>query len=189
MSTAMRLLIHYVGDVHQPLHATSRVDKKYPKGDRGGNDFPLPNTEGIKELHAIWDSVLLEFSGYANLPFSDDDWDSHSDNATRLFNKHEVTDAEANDLDPKSWAHESYLLSRDFVYALAKENTKLSDDYIKRGNDISEKRIVQAGHRLYHLLRSFNLVNKDYMRVFEKDELKRMNLVDKVSNDLGFLQK
>lgn len=26
-STAMRLLLHYIGDVHQPLHATSRVNK------------------------------------------------------------------------------------------------------------------------------------------------------------------
>lgn len=60
---AMRLLIHYVGDIHQPLHCTSRVDKNYPKGDRGGNLFPIPpeGDEGdIKELHAAWDSVLFE---------------------------------------------------------------------------------------------------------------------------------
>jgi hypothetical protein len=44
LSTGMRLLMHYVGDIHQPLHATSRVDPKYPSGDRGGNDFPVPST-------------------------------------------------------------------------------------------------------------------------------------------------
>ena len=37
LSYALRLLIHYIGDIHQPLHAISRVDSKYPKGDAGGN--------------------------------------------------------------------------------------------------------------------------------------------------------
>jgi len=30
ISTALRLLLHYAGDIHQPLHATSRVDNTYP---------------------------------------------------------------------------------------------------------------------------------------------------------------
>ena len=49
---------------------------EFPKGDRGGNSFKLP-AEDQKELHAVWDSVSLEFAntGYANLPFSQQDWD------------------------------------------------------------------------------------------------------------------
>ena len=66
-SWGMRFLIHYTGDVHQPLHATSRVDKQYPKGDRGGNDFPLPSVSGANELHAVWDSVIYEYTGYGKL--------------------------------------------------------------------------------------------------------------------------
>jgi hypothetical protein len=58
LSTAMRLLMHYTGDIHQPLHATSRVDKEYPAGDRGGNSFHLPPIDGAKNLHAVWDSVV-----------------------------------------------------------------------------------------------------------------------------------
>jgi hypothetical protein len=63
----MRLLIHYAGDIHQPLHATSRVDDNYPSGDRGGNSFPLPAKDGTKNLHAVWDSVLYEYTGYETL--------------------------------------------------------------------------------------------------------------------------
>ncbi|MGL5742868.1 MAG: S1/P1 nuclease [Legionella sp.] len=37
---ALRLLIHVVGDVHQPLHAITRVSTQLPKGDMGGNLFP-----------------------------------------------------------------------------------------------------------------------------------------------------
>ncbi len=60
-SYALRLLIHYLGDVHQPMHALSRVNPEFPAGDRGGNSFPLKNHYSISELHAAWDSVLYEF--------------------------------------------------------------------------------------------------------------------------------
>jgi len=63
----MRLLIHYCGDIHQPLHATSRVDHEYPKGDFGGNAVPIPEKEGAKNLHSVWDSVIYEFPGYSDL--------------------------------------------------------------------------------------------------------------------------
>ena len=63
LSYAMRLLIHYVGDIHQPLHGTARVYKQYPSGDRGGNDFPVPSKDQASNLHAVWDSVLYEFAG------------------------------------------------------------------------------------------------------------------------------
>jgi hypothetical protein len=53
--------MHYVGDIHQPLHATARVDHEYPSGDRGGNSFPVPSVDGAKNLHAVWDSVVYAF--------------------------------------------------------------------------------------------------------------------------------
>lgn len=56
-SYALRLLIHYVGDIHQPLHATARVNSKYPKGDAGGNFVTIPTKDGAKNLHSVWDSV------------------------------------------------------------------------------------------------------------------------------------
>jgi hypothetical protein len=61
-SYALRLLIHYLGDIHQPLHATARVDSKYPKGDAGGNFFHVPTKEDAKNLHSVWDSVVYEFA-------------------------------------------------------------------------------------------------------------------------------
>ena len=63
LSTAMRLLMHYTGDIHQPLHATSRLDKEYPEGDRGGNSFPIPSIDGAKNLHSVWDSVVYAEAG------------------------------------------------------------------------------------------------------------------------------
>lgn len=84
-STAMRFIIHYVGDLHQPLHSTTRVNHKYPRGDFGGNLVYLPNREGATNLHAVWDSVGYEFTGFANLPFNNSDWQEIDDTATMLM--------------------------------------------------------------------------------------------------------
>ena len=35
----IRMLIHFTGDMHQPLHTTSRFSKDFPHGDQGGNWF------------------------------------------------------------------------------------------------------------------------------------------------------
>ena len=67
-SFALRLVIHYAGDIHQPLHTVSVVDHDYPEGDRGGNDEHIPdNGDGVNELHALWDSVIHDFPGYPTL--------------------------------------------------------------------------------------------------------------------------
>lgn len=41
-SMGLRNLIHFLGDIHQPLHVTSRYSKKNPSGDLGGNLFLIP---------------------------------------------------------------------------------------------------------------------------------------------------
>jgi hypothetical protein len=66
-SYALRLLIHYVGDIHQPLHATARVDPKYPKGDGGGNFVGIPSIDGAKNLHSVWDSMVYGHPETPNL--------------------------------------------------------------------------------------------------------------------------
>jgi S1/P1 Nuclease. len=50
---ALKFLLHFVGDLHQPLHAADNHD-------RGGNDeqVELPG-HPVKSLHAYWDSVFV----------------------------------------------------------------------------------------------------------------------------------
>lgn len=60
-SLALRLLIHFYGDIHQPLHCSDRYTKDKPKGDKGGNDFALKNHYTANELHAVWDNVLYTY--------------------------------------------------------------------------------------------------------------------------------
>ena len=45
-------LVHLEGDLHQPLHCTSRFLKSQPEGDAGGNlVFVTPG----RNLHSVWD--------------------------------------------------------------------------------------------------------------------------------------
>ena len=59
-SYALRLLIHYYGDIHQPFHCEARFNHEFNKGDKGANDFPLKYHYGVDELHALWDEILYE---------------------------------------------------------------------------------------------------------------------------------
>jgi hypothetical protein len=63
-SFALRMLIHYVGDIHQPLHTVAEVDPTYPSGDKGGNSEYLPSICGASNLHAVWDSIAYNYCGY-----------------------------------------------------------------------------------------------------------------------------
>jgi hypothetical protein len=51
-------LMHLVGDVHQPLHSTSRFTHDLPLGDSGGNLVVLCAKPCKNELHAYWDDIL-----------------------------------------------------------------------------------------------------------------------------------
>eukprot|EP01055_Gregarina_sp_Pseudo9_P001691 Gregarina_sp_Pseudo_9__1690@NODE_2142_length_1131_cov_35_982601_g1976_i0_p1_GENE_NODE_2142_length_1131_cov_35_982601_g1976_i0NODE_2142_length_1131_cov_35_982601_g1976_i0_p1_ORF_typecomplete_len328_score24_74S1P1_nuclease/PF02265_16/1_2e21_NODE_2142_length_1131_cov_35_982601_g1976_i0861069 len=46
----IRLFIHILGDVHQPLHTVSRVTPCYPQGDRGGNAVTIPVDQWVISL-------------------------------------------------------------------------------------------------------------------------------------------
>ena len=71
----LRLLIHYVGDIHQPLHTSSRYTSQYPDGDQGGNLFRLSTqSQEITNLHALWDSVLNSQELDMALPLDETRW-------------------------------------------------------------------------------------------------------------------
>jgi hypothetical protein len=50
------------------------VSPTYPKGDAGGNFISLPEVNGAKNLHSVWDSVLYEWTTTPTLPFTPSGW-------------------------------------------------------------------------------------------------------------------
>jgi len=53
---ALRFLIHFVGDLHQPMHV-SRAE------DRGGNSITVQYRNQRSNLHAVWDGKLIADGG------------------------------------------------------------------------------------------------------------------------------
>lgn len=132
---ALRILIHLVGDVHQPLHCADRYSREYPHGDKGGNLFKIKN-EDVKNLHAFWDEGLDLFYGISR-------------NAKRVESDYPEAyfGSKVNDLNPQAWAQQSFTIAKNFAYNL-KENTQPSEKYIKEGQKIAEQQIALAGYRL-----------------------------------------
>ena len=97
-------LEHLVGDVHQPLHATSRFTKDHPAGDNGGNSIHFCAKPCTDELHAFWDGLLGDKVTVAM--------------ATTTGRSLLATGkpAGADNLDPTSWTADSLRLAKADVY-------------------------------------------------------------------------
>jgi len=140
-------LLHLVGDVHQPLHATARFTRDEPDGDAGGNDVKVtcsPPCGDPKELHAFWDDLLGSDKAPASEAIAAAD-----DLAPADFGK-------AAEADEKAWIKESFELAEKSVYAGPVGDGKgpftLTENYQKQSLDIAKKQIALAGARLANLL-------------------------------------
>src|ERR1700687_4619819 len=133
-------LLHLVGDVHQPLHASTRVSSTDPNGDSGGNLGKLSCTSC--ELHAFCDHLL-----------------GTSDNlktVVKAARKLPAAAALAAKSDEKDWIAESFTESQQTVYAapIAAGNGPftLTAWYKKNAGKLAKVRVELAGARLANLL-------------------------------------
>ena len=55
----LAFLMHFVGDIHQPLHSTTMYTNKQPGGTLGGNLFYLDGK--WRNLHSMWGRWLWLF--------------------------------------------------------------------------------------------------------------------------------
>ena len=141
---ALAFMVHFIGDVHMPLHSGDHED-------RGGND--LETDYGIVpdlNLHWIWDGPLAERAiTSAEVPL------------VRRYTADER--AALGGGTPADWGRESWQTSRDFVYPEAFDRpvcegpdlpaeTALTQDDIERAIPISQRRVTQAGVRIAEYL-------------------------------------
>ncbi|OKO83568.1 S1/P1 nuclease [Bradyrhizobium sp. NAS96.2] len=144
--------LHLVGDLHQPLHAVARYTAQIPDngGDRGGNlEMVIPATGQTVLLHAYWDGI---FGGYASVAGAITDADDK-------FNglKNVTPDAaKVSNLDPDTWAQESFELAKQAAYAAPIRNDKtpvqLTRDYETNARNVARSQAALAAARLANLL-------------------------------------
>lgn len=130
---ALKFLVHFVGDVHQPLHVGRRAD-------RGGNSVEVFWFGDKTNLHSVWDSGLIE-----NEKLSFSEFAAFIDHPTQeeIRTWQSATFAD--------WVKESKA-EREKVYKIG--DGKLSFQYAFENMPLVKRRLVQGGVRLAGLLNS-----------------------------------
>lgn len=144
-AVALSWIIHQVGDIHQPLHATARFCPATPNGDRGGNDVEFPNANGSGNLHSYWDGVLGREDNPASL-------DRESRRLLNEFPRSRFSSELVSSKGMEAWVKESAEACRDVVYAnLSIDEKRIRDlpiGYAADARKLAEKRAVLAAYRL-----------------------------------------
>lgn len=168
-SEAVAMVMHLVGDIHQPLHC---VDWN----DRGGNGYlvsGIPFSDVSKKstpnLHSFWDrafrfdvkdgKIVELYFGFwtSERPESPDNGRLHDEAAKIMAQFPKPSLPKVRSTSPRTWAMESYTIACLFAYPVRPhpadtEVVTLSNDYVQHAHEIACERIALAGYRLAALL-------------------------------------
>src|SRR5438874_11363068 len=125
---AIRYLIHFVGDMHQPLHAINN-------GDNGGNCVPVKylhhepllnllhseREDYSPNLHQVWDTEIVERDMEVSNPFR------YADELDEKFHT-EIASREAAGIHVDNWAWESHERAETAVYDAFPEKITVEPD-------------------------------------------------------------
>jgi hypothetical protein len=136
---ALKFIVHFVGDVHEPLHCAER------DGDRGGNSrlvFFLDRRRAVN-LHTVWDStILISRRGKTRI----------LDCAQALNAK--ITKAQAAEWSkgtPTDWANESHVAAIVVAYRGVPADgdpPRLDQAYVDRAGSVVDQQLERGGVRL-----------------------------------------
>jgi hypothetical protein len=130
---ALKMVVHLVGDLHQPLHVAREEDK-------GGNTVPVWFENDSTSLHWLWDTNLIEHRGLS------------SKDLARVCDSANAMEIKSWQADPLiNWLYESNQICNR-IYKENPQGKKLGEDYYKEYINLIEQRIDQAGIRLAGVL-------------------------------------
>lgn len=129
----LRMLIHIIEDVHQPMH-TAHAD------DKGGNDFKVNWFSTPTNLHSVWDSQLIDFQQLSYTEYAT--WINHSTLAQRTaWQKEPIS----------QWLFESNQIAEK-LYTEIKPGDTLNYKYNFTHIEIVNQQLLKAGVRLAGVL-------------------------------------
>ncbi|WP_410005912.1 S1/P1 nuclease [Aequorivita nionensis] len=129
----LKMLVHFMGDLHQPLHIGLADDK-------GGNDFQVRWFNDGTNLHSVWDYKMLDFyeMSYTEVATNTD-----------VLSKEQVEAIKkGNVID---WMYESRVLCED-IYANTEIGEKLSYNYMYKYMNTLRSQLQKGGIRLAKVL-------------------------------------
>lgn len=133
-AVALRYLVHFVGDLHQPLHAGDNHD-------RGGNDVRVTFLGRRMNLHSLWDRALLQSRG-----LREPQW------LVLLRARREFMPLDSIRAGtPEQWTNESHARARRSAYDLPADRV-LTATYATSRTSLLEEVLIRGGVRLAHLI-------------------------------------
>jgi hypothetical protein len=122
---ALKYVVHFVGDVHQPLHAGYADDK-------GGNTYQVQAFGRGTNLHSLWDSGLIK------------NWPGGLDALRVAINAAPAQNSARP--DPKAWAEQSCKLVD--VSGFYPDGRKVAESYVTQWSATVPAQLAAAGQRL-----------------------------------------
>ena len=132
---ALVLTVHFLGDLHQPMHMGRLTD-------RGGNSHKISFFGTPTNLHSVWDTDLPE----AAHKWSYTEWADNIDRTTPAQTEEILAGG-----TPYKWGEETYGIVKE-VYGSTPEGTDVSYDYIAEWTPVVEDRFLRGALRLADLL-------------------------------------
>lgn len=136
-------LLHLVGDVHQPLHAATRVSATQPDGDENGGLVTIYRAGRKSDLRAFWNTILGEETSLT---------------AAKHLAKTlaAASPADAAVLDEARWVQSSFELAQSDVYKLpigaGSGPFTMTAAYQASAKSVARTQIALAGERLAAVL-------------------------------------
>lgn len=131
---SLRMLVHFMGDLHCPMHMGH-------KSDSGGNKWQVQFFNNGTNLHSVWDSQMLERAH--NWTYTE--WAEQVDRADRKTRKEIVQG------DPFTWGKETFEVCK-VVYDETPVGSKLSYNETARWAPVIEQQLMRGGLRLAAVL-------------------------------------
>ncbi len=130
---ALKFLVHFIGDLHQPLHCAD-------DHDRGGNDVLVTFFGVSTNLHKVWDTNIIARAGL-------------NQTANRVLT---VASAQETGVLAQEtfvdWALESHQLAVDHAYKNIPANKRLGQSYFSANRPVVDGQLAKAGLRLARIL-------------------------------------
>ena len=149
-ATCLRYLIHFVGDVQQPLHCSTAVSAAHPTGDAGGNSFTITGT--WNNLHSLWDAGGGFLTDSISRPLNTSGQATLSNKAATVEAAYPFAGNPGFIPDPQTWAAEGLNLAETVSYVGITAGTAPSASYLNTASNTAAQRMAAGGKRLADLL-------------------------------------
>ncbi len=150
-ATCLRYLLHFVGDIQQPLHCSTAVSITSPTGDAGGNSFSVGG--GIwSNLHSLWDAGGGYLTNSISRPLTANGQTALAAKAAAAETNSPFVANVGTVPNAMVWAQEGLSLAKTVSYVGITRGSTPTANYLNTAQATTEQRMAEGGHRLANLL-------------------------------------